>query len=42
MLVLTETSAGYAIFKFSAKEKVFKKPETLYKSLDTLDKATSL
>ncbi|KTW25670.1 hypothetical protein T552_03530 [Pneumocystis carinii B80] len=42
MLVLTETSAGYAIFKFSAKEKIFKKPETLYKSLDTLDKATSL
>ncbi|KAG5513270.1 hypothetical protein PMAC_001640 [Pneumocystis sp. 'macacae'] len=42
MLVLTETSAGYAIFKFSAKEKVLKKPETLYKSLDTVDKASSL
>lgn len=42
MLVLTETSAGYAIFKFSAKEKVLKKPESLYKSLDTADKATSL
>ncbi|KAG4305637.1 hypothetical protein PORY_001193 [Pneumocystis oryctolagi] len=42
MLVLTETSAGYAIFKFSAKEKVLKKPETLYKSLDTEDKVSSL
>ncbi|KAG4301654.1 hypothetical protein PCANB_001693 [Pneumocystis canis] len=42
MLVLTETSAGYAIFKFSAKEKVLKKPDILYKTLDTSDKASSL
>lgn len=42
MFVLAETSAGYAIFKFSAKEKVLKKPEVLYKSLDTPDKVLSL